>query len=1262
MKYLEPDANPGVRMRKAPAAAVAFLLMVTAAPMLGAMGGSDGAEDGTGPAPRFTSVTFTNVSASAGLSGTSANFLAWGDYNRDGYEDLLIQGSLLFRNNGPSKWDFTDVTAQAGLSGGFNSGTWGDYNNDGWLDFYAAGGTDRLYKNDGDGTFSDMTVAAGNVQDAYPSTASGWGDYDRDGFIDLYVTNGEDWNNGNPLYYPDILWHNDGDGTFTDVTAFANVSEGNHPCYGRGVAWADYNNDGWLDLYVSNYRLSPNYLYVNDRDGTFTELGKQLDCAGVYDPDRYDDPTAATYYGQRYWGPQYGHTIGSAWADFDNDGNLDLWTTNLVHKYVGPTGQPSMPYDIRGYVCDDSKMYQNAGAPDYNFSDIRASSGIATKPIGGSGTYQGDELFDGVAWGDMDNDGDLDLWIPQVYDLNYAYSYLYEQDGAGNGSMRWTDRASALGMRVYDTYAGVWCDYDGDGDLDLLTAGKAPFVAEGQGSYQLHLYKNNGNANAWLNVDLSGTDCNRAAIGARVTVKSGNLTQLRQVEGGMGCHGSQNSLVQHFGFNDRTAIDWVEVEWPCGRIERFTGVTMNRVLNVTESTLPVPWVTSATATPSSAVEDEPVQFTATAGVSGGTIAKWQWDYTSDNTWDFETNSFNFVSIPYPDNGTYHARLRVWSDKGIGARYGPVVVTVRNLPPTADAGPDRTADMDSSVGFDGSASMDTSTDMMRGLLYRWDFGDGSFRNWSKDPKANHTYLRPGKFEVRLSVRDDDGAEGYAWINVTVANVAPVAGAMAEQTAMEDEAVQFSGTGNDTASDRQKLQFRWDFGDGSSTGYAASAAASHAYSRKGNYTATLSVKDPYSAVTGATVNITVLNPAPACEIMAEFLDRTFAEDRSVVFDGTGSDNPSDISSMLYRWDFGDGNVTDWSPATPASHTYTVAGAFNVTMTVKDDDGDSGTASARLRINNVLPNAEILTDEQTIREDQELELLGKGTDSVSDQEILQYQWNFGDGSKSEWLASPEALHTYPVAGRYKITLTARDDESGSGVSEPVYIDVVNAAPAASASASSKNVEEDEAVSFTAKASTDTQSDLPSLRYIWDFGDRSDDEEGLNVSHSYAKSGTYSVKLRVTDNDGATSEDSSLRIKVANVAPTAQCRADITTAKVGRAIRFTGEGSDTPSDRPLLKFNWLFGDGQSATGANVSHAFTTAGRYTVRLEVSDPEGEKAVAQITVDIAPAKTAGPAPAGPNYGLMGGGVAAVIVVVAIVAVLVARRIKRGKRDG
>ncbi|MGQ9582680.1 MAG: PKD domain-containing protein [Thermoplasmatota archaeon] len=1210
-----------------------------------------GAGEGSARAGRPATVTFTNVSASAGLSGVSGNFLAWGDYDGDGDQDLLVQGSRLFRNNGPPDWDFTEVTQAAGLSGSFTSGTWGDYDNDGHLDFYAGGtASDRLYRSNGDGTFTDATAAAGSVRDTFPTTAAGWGDYDRDGDIDLYVANGENWNDGNPIYFPDIFYRNNGDGTFTNATVSANLSEGSHPYYGRGVAWGDFNNDGWLDIYVSNYRLSPNYLYVNNRDGTFTEMARQLDCAGVYDPTRYWDAQTG-----QYWGPQYGHTIGSAWADFDSDGDLDLWTTNLVHKYVGPYG--SGQYDIRGYICDDSKMYRNRGAPWYNFTDIRTTCGIPTKPIGGSGVYQGDELFDGVAWGDFDSDGDLDLWIPQVYDLSYAYSFLYEQDGAGSGSCHWTDRAGELGMRVYNTYAGVWCDYDNDGDLDLLTSGKSPFVAEGQGTYALHLYRNSGNSNAWLKVDLTGRDCNRAAIGARVTVKSGDLTQIREVEGGMGPHGSQNSLVQHFGLHNRTSIDWVEVRWPCGRIERFTDVTPNQTLHITESALPVPIVSQASASPPATFEDSPVTFTASASVPGGSVARLEWDFTSDNLYDAATVEGGEVSHAYTTSGTYHARLRVWSDSGIGVEYGPIQVEVSNLPPSASAGADLDALMDEPVLLNGSGSTDTAGDLARGLLFNWSFGDGASAPWSASPLASHTYSAPGEYTVTLRVRDDDGAEASDRATVRVHNVAPSVEAMPGRVAYEDEEVIFTGAGGDTPSDAQHLVYRWDFGDGNGTSWSSSPRSTHAYTARGNYTARLIVRDPRAMTAEGIVNLTVLNPAPTCGIDPGSRELSAREDETLSFEGWGADSPSDLPHLQYMWDFGDGNSTEWSATTAASHAYAAEGCYTVTLRVRDDDGDVGGDATSVRVANLAPTAVVLNEESGAVEDELILFVGEGRDTPSDVPRLEYRWDFGDGTRSDWSTSPEASHSYPAAGSYEVTLTVRDDQGARHITPSFIVEVRNLPPVARASSPVRSVNEDEEVSFSAANSSDTPSDLSTLRYSWSFGD-GEEAEGPEVSHAYAKSGAFTVELVVTDGDGATGEDSSIRIRVRNLPPTAAASADRTEAAVGERVRFFGSGSDTPSDAAKLRFVWYFGDGTRWEGREAEHSYSGEGAFKVRLEVFDPEGDVGSAELLVNVTAVRVEEPHGDGLPVAALVGGVGGGVALAALALALLWRVRRRG----
>ena len=444
-------------------------------------------------------VAFTNVTEDVGLSGVRGDSFAWGDYNNDGYQDLLVKGARLFRNNGPPAWDFTEVTKLVGLdSSGY--AVWGDYNNDGYLDFYSAGNPytgstdnpdgsmDTLWRNNGPPgwTFTNATAEAGSPDDGYPSLAAGWGDYDRDGYLDIYVVN---WRDLNDVRYPDVLWHNNGDGTFEDVTVKAGIDDYTEPVAGMGVNWGDYNNDGWQDIYVSNYLLAPNFLWENNQDGTFTNAAFAKGVTGeesVRPPERY-----------------YGHTAGSSWADFDNDGDLDLWQTNLAHKDA-----------LRAGICADSELLMNNGpAGDYTFTNIRDQTGIPTQSAGGN-----EELFFGVAWGDYDNDGDLDVWIPQIKNyIDYAYSYFFRN----NGDNTFTDVSEDTGVRVWDSDGGCWCDYNNDGWLDLITEGKVPYE---NGKYEVRLYRSNGASvvdpgeGSWLSVKLSGKASNNCAIGARVSV------------------------------------------------------------------------------------------------------------------------------------------------------------------------------------------------------------------------------------------------------------------------------------------------------------------------------------------------------------------------------------------------------------------------------------------------------------------------------------------------------------------------------------------------------------------------------------------------------------------------------------------------------------------------------------------------------------------------------------------------------------------------
>jgi len=502
---------------------------------------------------------FTDVTESLGATNINLSRMAWGDYDNDGDEDLLVNGNRLFANHGDGT--FTEVTAAAGIGGtSTNGGIWADYDNDGHLDFYATvhnylplctapadcpaanytcvegrcryrvecttvadcpntddacvddhcvpvapeppPAHDLLWRNNGDGTFTDVSEEAGQPYDHLPTEGAAWGDMDGDGFVDLYVANYEtpqNWTGGVlSVATPDFLWQNQGDGTFVDVSEEAGIRDVPMQC-GRGVNWADYDNDGWQDIFVSNYRLNPNLLFHNQGYGRFENRSLEAGVAG--------EPITGAY----------GHTIGSAWADFDNDGDWDLFTANLAHpRFID--------------FSDKSMLYVNGGAPDYTFTDIREVAGIR---------YY--ETHSDTALGDFDNDGFMDLFVTGVY-VGYR-SFLYHHQG----NLTFTDETYNAGAQVDNGWGAAWADIDDDGDLDLISR---------------RLYRNDlETTGSWLKVRLLGTVSNRSAIGARVTVSAGGQTYLRQVEGGKGTT-TQNALTLHFGLGQATVADRVEIVWP----------------------------------------------------------------------------------------------------------------------------------------------------------------------------------------------------------------------------------------------------------------------------------------------------------------------------------------------------------------------------------------------------------------------------------------------------------------------------------------------------------------------------------------------------------------------------------------------------------------------------------------------------------------------------------------------------------------------------
>jgi hypothetical protein len=420
---------------------------------------------------------------------------------------------------------FTKVTQGPQVSGADNHAlpSWVDYDNDGHFDLTVPvgfGGSPshvQLFLNSGDATFIRASAGDLTSQSGYFGLGA-WADYDNDGFVDFTVTSLPASSNGRNL-----LFHNNGDGTFTKVLAGSVTSDLLVPA---SLVWCDYDNDGFMDLFVVSSSPDPfNRLYHNNRDGTFTRIQTNTVAA-----DRW---------------PSGGQGNAAAWGDYDNDGLPDL--------FIATSSTPN-------------RLYHNDGAG--------AFTKVASGPM--LGHAPGVTAW-GCAWGDYDNDGYLDLFVSNSGGSNQ----LFHNNGDGTFTAIVSEPPVNEGGAGITHLAPSWVDYDNDGALDLFVAGG---FTDQQTAVKNLLYHNNGNTNAWLKVNCIGTVSNRAAIGAKVRVRAtiGGKTfwQVREVNEGGG-HCSLPPVV-HFGLGDATHAEVVQIEWPSGIVQEFPNVPDKQTLTITE--------------------------------------------------------------------------------------------------------------------------------------------------------------------------------------------------------------------------------------------------------------------------------------------------------------------------------------------------------------------------------------------------------------------------------------------------------------------------------------------------------------------------------------------------------------------------------------------------------------------------------------------------------------------------------------------------------
>lgn len=502
---------------------------------------------------------FQDVTATANVSTEATSSVIVGDFDRDGLVDFIANKKLYKNVSTKAQIRFLDVTSKVNLQTLDGLPMFVDINNDGELDIITTKGQVFIQKK---GLFKDFSKIMGltMVKDAYTIS---FGDLDQDGWPDLIVGRSETYTNNKFNFVPPQIFMNYKGISFKDVSNQQTMQK--FPAYTRGIVWADYNNDQKPDLYFSNYRLRENFLFQTYK-GTMIDASARSGTKGEYQTkQQYDSYTKKTF------GTSYGHTIGSAWADLNNDGYLDLWVSNLVHKFVGMS---KGSYDYRGYLCDDSKIYKNSGAPHYRFTDMRKNSGLPEKPIGDHSVYKGDELWAHTTIADFDNDGLQDVYVTQVYNLNYAYSLLFKN----KGNFKF-ENVSNRGPKLLDTYAGAWADFNNDGKMDLITSGRAAVNAPPR----LHIYKNVYESNNnYIKFKLNGTKSGKNPVTTQVHIYHDKGRFMRQVEGVTGTHNQQNDPILHFGLGNVTIINKVEIIWSSGQRQVLKNVKINSTNIITE--------------------------------------------------------------------------------------------------------------------------------------------------------------------------------------------------------------------------------------------------------------------------------------------------------------------------------------------------------------------------------------------------------------------------------------------------------------------------------------------------------------------------------------------------------------------------------------------------------------------------------------------------------------------------------------------------------
>ncbi len=945
------------------AALTALCLVATLAPT-GAAGGSPS----SGPVPLSATPLFENYSAFTGLSGNLSinnqtradteifrGFLnggrgaCWIDYDGDGDDDLYLVGpgaSQMFRHDGG--WNFTDVTNQTGLwAAGYGMACGsadldGDGDEDIWATDYAYG--DRVFSNNGNGTFTNVTASSG-VTNASPHTGIAFGDFDNDGLLDVVVTS---YNR-----YQDLVYRNLGNMTFEERWASSKLYDTD---WGFQPLIFDYDLDGDVDLYTVN-DFGPDRLWRNDGNWTFTDVSNAL---GANDP---------------------GGGMGGDVADLDHNGSLEF--------YIGNYNQNGLwVWNGTGYV----NRAAEAGVDN-------ASTAWAT-------------LFF-----DYDNDGWDDLFVVNgavdaqsvIWQSNVLYHNL--------GGMRFEDVSNGSGVNSAEIgRSAAAADVDGDGRVDLY---------ETNVNSPNEMLRNVApSTNRWIGLRLQGTVSNPEGVGALITLKAGNLTQVKPVLVGTG-YLSTNSKVQHFGLGQNDLVDSVEIRWPSGLVQTLTSLPVNGTIVVSEEDLEAP---QAVAGDVSGLRGLPIGLNGSASSDNVRIVAWNWSVDDNGTPRRATGKL--ASVALYTAGNFTGTLEVADLFGNTATAVFNVSVGANAGAWAEAGPDFAVDEGVAHEFAAGGGTSETPDFEGTSNFTWSFSEWGTAHVLTGARPNYTFRQVGVVEVRLHVVDVAAHTADDWVNVTVTDVtAPNISWVVPSAVDEDVVVPLSAT---TTTDNDPsfpagAMAQWTYLSGSGIVTRTGFTANTTFPDPGTVTITVRVTDAAGNVAARMFNVTVRDTTRP--VASAGGDRTAVPGETVLFSANlSTDNAGDFmekGNFTWTLDLPGGAVALFGPE--QHFVFAFPGTFRVDLAVLDPSGNAAAAAASFNVtvaDNEAPtpsgggNRFVAVGLPTM-----LDASGSTDNDPTFLSTGAFSWEFQDGGVRQVLTGLRVNYTFARVGDYDVRLSARD-----------------------------------------------------------------------------------------------------------------------------------------------------------------------------------------------------------------------------------------------